>query len=133
MYVLLNHSADDSAIEIVVMFYTAADEIAAVRRERKMQRFKSSRPRSVFLTSTPPFTTPSTINDPRSPGTLRLHSVDHAGTESLRARRWRKADSNSRSRLTGQCQKRDASPYRMWPRRALARPLQLEEQPAAAL
>jgi small conductance mechanosensitive channel len=31
--VLLDHSADDSAIEIVVMFYTAADEIAAVKSD----------------------------------------------------------------------------------------------------
>jgi hypothetical protein len=46
---------------------------------------------------------------------------------------WRKADSNSRSHLTGQCQKMDGSPYRVRPRRALAHLLQLEEQPTAAL
>src|SRR4051795_12252550 len=31
--VLLDHSADDSAIEIVVIFYTGADEIAAVKSD----------------------------------------------------------------------------------------------------
>lgn len=31
--VLLDHSPDDNAIEIVVVFYTAGDEIAAVKSE----------------------------------------------------------------------------------------------------
>jgi hypothetical protein len=31
--VLLDHSADDNAIEIVIMFYTAGDEIAAVKSD----------------------------------------------------------------------------------------------------
>ena len=38
------------------------------RRERKMQRFKSARSRSVFSISIPPSTTPSTINDISSLG-----------------------------------------------------------------
>ena len=31
--VLLDHSADDSAIEIVLVFYTAEDEIAALKSD----------------------------------------------------------------------------------------------------
>jgi hypothetical protein len=51
---------------------------------------------------------------------------------SLVTLRWRKAHSNPRSHLTVQYQKRDGSPYGDMVRPALARLLQLEEQPAAA-
>src|SRR5258708_3611725 len=58
-------------------------------------------------------------------GIAALHRL-HAATKLPFPRR--PPHSISRSHLTGQCQKRDGSPYRMWPRRALARLLQLEEQ-----
>jgi len=86
-----------------------------------------------------------TVVNPSRPSVLAFSSIASkvsgstpramcgGGTEGLQTLRWRKADSNSRSHLTGQCQKRDGSPYRVRPRRALARLLQLEEQPAAAL
>ena len=54
-------------------------------------------------------------------GLRAARCVRRSGTESLQTLRWRKADSNSRSHLTGRCQIRVGSPFVMLGGSALER------------